>query len=150
MMTGAFIALVVHKPALALPLAFVSHFAIDMIPHYGYGDVPFHLRDTQKHFLIKQTIDAYFALVLLWTVPYFLQSHVTPLVVSLCMLLAFLPDVVWPYQYVMAKRRGGYPPAFNWYARFHKAIQWCEKPWGAFVELGWFVGIIAAMKLIVS
>ena len=35
MVTGAVIALVVKQPALALPLAFLSHFVLDALPHYG-------------------------------------------------------------------------------------------------------------------
>src|SRR5438270_5495542 len=33
--TGAAIALAVKKPELAIPLAFISHFALDAIPHYN-------------------------------------------------------------------------------------------------------------------
>lgn len=145
MMTGAFIAVLVHRPALALPLAFVSHFIVDALPHYGYGDVPFHERDSQKNFLVKQILDTYFALALLWTVPYVVQRHETPLITSLSMLLAFLPDIVWPYQYVKAKRKGGYPP-LNWYAKFHKMIQWCERPWGVYFEVGWFISLILGLQ----
>ena len=149
MMTGALIALAVHQPALAIPLAFASHFATDMLPHYGYGDVPFHERDTQNHFLIKQTADTYFALVLFWLVPYALRNSQAPWVTMWCMFAAAVPDVVWAYQYVVAQRKGVYSP-LNWYARFHKAIQWCERPWGAYVELAWFIGIVVSFKLIVS
>jgi hypothetical protein len=145
MMTGALIAMAVHKPILAIPLALVSHFVTDMLPHYGYGKLPFDERDSQKHFLLKQTLDTYFAVILLWLVPYLTRNVQTPLVTTWCMLMAFVPDVIWPYQYVMAKRRGTYPP-LNWYTRFHKAIQWCERPWGIYVELVWFVIIALSIK----
>jgi hypothetical protein len=147
MMTGAFIAVAVHRPILAIPLALVSHFITDMLPHYGYGDVPFHERDAQKHFLRKQTLDTYFALALLWIIPYLTRDIQTPLVTTWCMLAAFLPDVIWPYQYVMAKRRGSYPP-LNWYTRFHKAIQWCERPWGVYVEFLWLILATGSIRLL--
>lgn len=147
MMTGALIAVAVHRPILAIPLALLSHFVTDTLPHYGYGDVPFKERDSQNHFLVKQTIDTYFALGLIWFVPYLLRGTVTPVVTTWCMLAAFIPDIIWPYQYVMAHRKGKYPP-LNWYTRFHKAIQWCERPWGAYVELVWLLGVITALKFI--
>jgi hypothetical protein len=37
-MTGAAIALAVKQPALAVPLAFLSHFVTDMIPHFGLNE----------------------------------------------------------------------------------------------------------------
>ena len=149
MMTGALIAAAVERPVLAIPLAFMSHFVIDVVPHYGYGAIPFHERDSQKHFLKKQTADTYFALAMFWLVPYLLRNHQAPIVTMTCMLVAFLPDVVWPYQYVLAHRRGGYPQQ-NWYTRFHKAIQWYERPWGIYVELIWFGLAICGLELLAA
>jgi hypothetical protein len=37
MYAGAIIALAISQPLIALPLAFVSHFVLDALPHYGYG-----------------------------------------------------------------------------------------------------------------
>jgi hypothetical protein len=145
MMTGALIAVAVERPILAIPLALLSHFVTDMLPHYGYGDIPFSERDSQRHFLVKQTVDTYFALGLLWFIPYLLRDAVTPVVTTWCMLAAFIPDIIWPYQYVLAQRRGKYP-SLNWYTRFHKAIQWCERPWGAYVEFGWLLLVIGCIK----
>ena len=36
-LTGAAIAVVIKKPKLAIPLAFLSHFACDALPHFGIG-----------------------------------------------------------------------------------------------------------------
>ncbi|HET6924656.1 MAG TPA: hypothetical protein VFH39_02395, partial [Candidatus Saccharimonadales bacterium] len=139
----------VHRPALALPLALLSHFVLDALPHYGYGYIPHHERDQQRNFLRKQTADTYFALLLFWVVPYVLRHQQAPIVTMLCMLAGFLPDVIWPYQYVMAQRRGGYKQP-DWYARFHKAIQWCERPWGLWVELGWLAASLTAVVVIAN
>jgi hypothetical protein len=35
--TGAIIAVVIDKPVIALPLALLSHFAQDALPHFGYA-----------------------------------------------------------------------------------------------------------------
>lgn len=149
MMTGAVIAAAVQRPLLAIPLAFLSHFAIDMLPHYGYGHIPPHLRDKQKNFLAKQTLDTYFALALFWLVPYMLRNHVTPVVTALCMLASAVPDFVWAIEYIMAQphRRGTYRER-SWFTRLHKAIQWCERTWGIYVELAWFAATVLAMRLV--
>lgn len=149
MMTGAFIAVIIRQPALAIPLAFVSHFVVDMVPHYGYGKVPFHERDAQKHFLLKQVVDTYAGVGLFWMIPYLLREVQAPWIIAWSMFAATVPDAYWAIQYAVAKRKGTYP-ALNRYARFHKAIQWCERPWGAYVELAWFIGIGLFLKSLLS
>lgn len=42
-LTGAAIAVVIKQPILAIPLAFVSHFICDAIPHFGV-DLKFNSR----------------------------------------------------------------------------------------------------------
>lgn len=146
-MTGAAIAAVVQRPALAVPLAFASHFVIDAIPHYGYGNIPLQQRDAKRHFVLKQTIDTYFGLGLFWLVPYLMRSVQTPLVTQLCMLAAFIPDAIWTVHYVIAQRSGVYKE-LNRFNRFHKTIQWCERTWGIYVEALWFILIILTIRYI--
>lgn len=145
-MTGALVGVLVHRPALAIPLAFFSHFAVDALPHYGYGYVAPHVRDQQKHFLRKQTVDTYLALFLSWYLAYSLRNHQTPVVMMFCMLAACVPDAVWAYQYILAHRRGSYMP-HGWFARLHKRIQWCERSWGFYVELAWLAIMALGMRL---
>ena len=149
MMTGALIALVVKKPELALPLAFASHFLVDILPHYGYGEIDRRQRDGKKHFILKQTIDIYFALFLMWVVPYLSRDVEPPLWTELCMLVAFIPDAVWALHYVVAQRTGIYRE-LNAFNRFHKAIQWCERSWGVYVEAMWFVILALSMYLVAT
>lgn len=149
MMTGALIAVAVHRPELAIPLALISHFVADMLPHYGYGDVPFNERDAKKNFLIKQTLDTYTGMGLFWIVPYLLRDYQAPWVTMWCMFSAALPDAYWAIQYAVAQRKGTYTQP-NWYARFHKAIQWCERPWGVYVEFVWLIFVAISIKLLVS
>lgn len=149
MMTGAFIAVAVPRPALAIPLALVSHFALDILPHYGYGDIPREQRDKQNNFILKQTIDTYCALGLIWLVPYLLRNHQTPIVTVVCMLVAFVPDAIWSVHYVLAQRTGKYRE-LNRFNRFHKAIQWCERSWGIYVEALWFALVVLATVIVTS
>ena len=148
-MTGALVAVVFHRPEVALPVAFVSHFAIDALPHYGYGFIDPKERDKQNRFIFKQTIDAYTALALFWLVPYLLRAQQTPLVTGACMLVAFIPDAIWTFHFVRAGRGHDYPE-LNWFNKLHKAIQWCERRWGIYVEAVWVVLVVVAIKLVVS
>lgn len=147
-MTGALIAVGVQRPLLAIPLAFASHFVVDAIPHYGYGDIAFEHRDQQNNFLQKQFGDAFFTLALAFSVPYLLTDHQSPAVTSWCMFAAYFPDMIWGYQFAKAQRSGRYRPR-GWFSRFHKWVQWCERPWGIYVEAIWFalvtLGIVLAV-----
>lgn len=148
-MTGAFVAVAVQRPLLALPLAFVSHFVIDTLPHYGYGDIAFEHRDRQKNFLPKQLTDAFITLSLGFTLPYLLAKHQSPAVTAWCMFLAYFPDMIWGYQFARAQRNGSYKER-DWFSRFHKWIQWCEYPWGIYAEIVWFALIAILIKVVVS
>lgn len=139
-MTGAFIAVAVQRPALAIPLAFLSHFILDLFPHFGYGYVPNEERDAHKYFLATQITDAFVALGLYLVVPFLLRAVQAPSITALCMIAAQLPDALWIFEYTHAQRHGKYRER-NWYLRFHKAIQWCERQWGAYVEVLYF-GIV--------
>jgi hypothetical protein len=148
-MTGAFIAVAVQRPLLAIPLAFASHFFIDLLPHYGYGDIAFEHRDRQKYFVLKQAIDAYAALALGLSVPFLLKNHQSPAVTAWCMFAAYFPDMIWGIQFALAHRRGHYKER-GWFSRFHKWIQWCERPWGMYVEVMWLAITILAIVVVTS
>lgn len=146
-MTGALIAVAVERPLLAIPLAFLSHFLLDMMPHFGYARVPIQQRDARKHFLHFQITDAFVALGIYLLVPFLLSDQQSPLVTALCMMAAQAPDALWVFEYAHAQRRGQYLER-NWYLRFHKAIQWCERKWGAYVEAVYFLGIGSVIWLL--
>ena len=44
-LSGALIGLAVMQPILALPLAFVSHFMLDAVPHFGFDEHGGHLKN---------------------------------------------------------------------------------------------------------
>lgn len=147
MLTGAVIALTVHHPAIAIPLAFLSHFALDALPHYGYGFIPYSQRDKQPYFLAKQVADGLLALTLFLVVPYATRYYQLPIITQLAMLAAYLPDGLWTYHYLRAQRTGRYGRP-DWFSRLHKRIQWCERSWGIYVELGWLGGMAALIRLV--
>ena len=104
---GAAIAVKVGNPALAIPLAFASHFVLDKIPHWN----PHLFTETQKlgHPAKKSTLVAFadvgLALIIgLWVTAKFSGDPLRMLTVLACCLASVLPDLVkWPYYYLKSR-----------------------------------------------
>lgn len=133
---GALIGAVVAQPATALPLALVSHFVMDALPHYGDNNKHSWLN---RHFHYVLMVDAVLALIFIGAL-IFLQPANWVLILA-CGLVAVAPDIVWLPHYIadlrQQERRHG------WFARFSKWIQWGERPWGIYLEVIVFVGLIS-------
>ena len=133
--TGILIATVVKQPALALPLAFLSHFAIDMVPHW--------IHTFKNHFytqiavVIDLTLAVALTLVLAFTAK---QSAVILMAASF---LSVIPDAMWatgfskPADYT--KKGHTLWTKAQWF--FHK-IQWSESQPGIIIEALWLVAIL--------
>lgn len=132
-LTGALIATVVDKPLIALPLALASHFAIDMLPHFGY---PGHggYKAALKHRLsvIMMLADPILFVPLIIV----LLAHNVPVWTYIAAFLALSPDLYDFFGYFVFKE----PKGWNSFNRFASKIQWCEQPWGLVVEIVWYVG----------
>lgn len=140
---GAIIGLGIDKPLLAIPLALLSHFVMDALPHFGY---PGHrgFGEALKHRL------TYFYLYLDSAGLAFLLSIIADQswLVYTTTFIAVLPDIWWvilffgfesQYKKIRVGRFSG----------FHSSIQWYERPWGLLIEILAGVGLITAVwKLI--
>jgi hypothetical protein len=135
-MTGAVIALIVRQPALAIPLAFASHFLLDAIPHFGIYENDVIRRN--KHWLFRTvvSVDIPLFIVLLIVIPQLAASKLAWWIVFSSMVAAVLPDVIWVYRFINEVRTKQWKPG-GWYPRFHQKIQWFERPTGLIVEIGW-------------
>ncbi len=139
--TGAVIALVVKEPAIALPLAFVSHFCLDALPHFGYpGNGGFNgmLKHRLTYFMLPFEFAAWIFLIVL--------LHSQPLTIIAAALVAVSPDLVSLYRYLVYERKGIEPPAPGKITKLHWDLNWGERPWGLIVEASWFIGIIILLK----
>lgn len=140
--TGSIIALLVKRPELALPLAFGSHFVLDMLPHYG---VPTERRKVYKSFYRMLASDAILVPVLLGAL--LLTGHILAFG---CALLAISPDIVWAPRF-LNEHLFEAPPSLpaDPFSRFHKNIQWGERPWGWPIEFMWsLVAVFIIIKLV--
>ena len=147
--TGAVIAAVVRQPLWAVPLAFLSHFVMDAIPHFGIDEAgdDVHARNRQPAFKWVLRIDMVLAPLCLMFLPWLLQDIVAWYVTLACSLAAMAPDLVWVYRYFREIRTGGLIPK-NRFSRFHSWLQH-ERPRGIVLEIGWLLAsLVVVAKLI--
>ena len=145
MVTGAVIAAGLNQPVLALPLAFASHFVLDSLPHFGYkteGGLAVLLRKKFAYLVLAFEIAAFTYLVAtLWAQPwwYFLFA-----------LLAASPDSVMFYRYFFFELRHRTLPKLVPISRFHKRIQWGERPWGFAIEIAYYILMVNVLKNLIK
>lgn len=139
MLVGAAIAVIVKQPVLVLPLAFLSHFVLDMIPHFGLPGVK--LGDTFKHKV--SYFEAAFSLIGLVVLVYVFNFQ--SWLILAAALLAAAPDLEWLGRWFFYERRGRKSPT-NAFAHFHSVIQWCQVPWGIAVEIAFFIAGLFALR----
>jgi|GEM_PF-136105 len=148
-LTGAVIGLSVANPWLALPMAFLSHFVCDAIPHFDIADTAktsalSRIR-TRKFFLI-QIVGGGCLCVLLVLVLAFAQPRHW-LLAAIAAFVATLPDVLWFPRYLHIKRTGKdvdmEHPNVLW--KVHNRIQWFAAPRFAWLEAVWCVVFGAAV-----
>ena len=132
--TGAIIGSVVASPALALPLAFLSHFVLDALPHYG--EVSKELN--RRRFLIAIALDTLAVLALLLYLIVQRPSHW--IVAALGALLAMSPDIMWLPNFIRGVRKKA-ERSHNILMSWHDRIQ-REHVWGIFVEAAWLLAML--------
>lgn len=130
-LSGALIGLAITQPVIALPLALVSHFMLDSVPHFGikFAKSP----EKRKLFHRYLLIDA--CLLTLIIIGLFLAG--AGWLVFACLFLAGCPDFYQAYHYIANKKfhKTGQGITNNAYTRFHKNIQvGKESEKGIFVE----------------
>lgn len=141
--TGAVIALVVKQPALALPLAVLSHFLLDAAPHYGEGKV----EDEYTRSKMSWVVTAVDVVVGLSFLTWLLVQGQYYLVVGA--MAAFLPDIAWVYRFARHRLTKA-SKARSRLSQFHEDLQH-EYPWGIAVELPYLAVTVAVfMKLLSS
>lgn len=135
--TGALVAAVIDKPAIALPAALLSHFAADVVPHWDYK-VPGGLRARQAVMLIDLILSIWLLFALTLVV------DAKPWVVLAGGLLALVPDMMWLRFFVRGRPsiKGSKKRLINKLRRWHLWIQLSETGWGIYVEAVWFVLMI--------
>lgn len=140
-LTGALVAVAVGHPAFAIPLALLSHFAIDALPHFGLPYTDVFTRNKSRLFRAVVSLDtalfvAAFALLLV------LANQTVPVwLVVVCILVACVPDFAWVARFIREVSTGQWHPEGR-VNGLHKKVQWCEHPWGLIVEACWAIAMV--------
>jgi len=141
-LSGALIGLVVTQPLLALPLAFVSHFALDMLPHFGWRSYDV-VRQKSKFYRYFLSVDALLAALVVLT----LVASNAPWLAIICVFVAGLPDAHQAYLYIFKMDMGKNTKVeLSNFTKFHNSIQHNETPRGIYFEV--FLAIFMAIVLV--
>lgn len=126
-----------------VPLALLSHFLLDMLPHYGDPGV----EKKGARFKVVLIIDAVLFFGLVWLMFSTNTSH--KWLIFAAMMAAVIPDTVWAYRMYREKIEGALPKR-NKVTHFHASIQWGERDWGWVVEACWLSVMVAIMLGLVA
>lgn len=127
-LTGIVIVAVVPNPLLGVVLAFLSHFALDALPHLGqlgWGH-------SDKRFLILLAVDCSFALSVLVLLAIAQPSSWPWLIAG--GIAGASPDLMW-FSHWLRSMRHKKSRSLNVIERFHSNLQWGERPWGWLIEI---------------
>lgn len=131
--TGAFLAAAVKEPVVALPLALMSHFALDALPHWDYK-VPGGNRKRQ----LVMAGDLMLAFLVLSTLSFLLVEQWW--VMLLAGMLAIAPDAMWLPEILNnrpLKMKGS--DLLSKARRLHSRVQWSETARGLYFEIFWLL-----------
>ena len=131
-LAGSLVATYFSSPWTVLPLAFMSHFALDALPHFGNTNVKLNAKQKYRKYLAVEILGLFGILLLLSTGKYGLN------LLTLAGFFAVLPDLEHPIRYLVFARRGIDPPETLTY-KFHKRIQWAERERFIVVEILLFI-----------
>lgn len=132
-LAGSIIGLTVVNPVLAIALALASHFVMDMLPHFGYAGRGGYM-EVLRHRL--SYIVAVFTAITTVLVIILLAAN-SKWFALLTGLVAASPDAVGIYNWLAYEKYGKQAKGLLRlvHVRFHRAIQWCERPWGVILEV---------------
>lgn len=142
-LTGASIGLLISNPYIALPFAFISHFILDALPHFG---IPGGAKIRNKSRLFRGVLAADLIIGTLIIGAIVASFAFSDWLVISTMFLAMSPDFVWGYHFFHEEVRNTQRPK-TWFSKLHSKIQWFEKPQGLIIEI---LFMFFMMKLFIS
>lgn len=142
--TGSLIVAAVGNPAIGLPLALLSHFILDALPHFGAHTVA---DPRSREFRAILVTDALLTLSFMLVVGF--AGYHTGLdwwVLPLGAAFGWMPDLMWYKHYISGLR--GEELQWDPIRLFHKKIQRWEVSWGWIVESVWFVALVVTLSYV--
>lgn len=140
LLTGAALSKFLPAP-IAIPLAFVSHFVLDALPHFGYKTIEERLRHLGLFKLVVIADVAFSLLIAVWLIK---TGHYFWLINGL---IAYSPDLIWIYRFTVEEKFGKVKPTKgNRFVQFHRHIQKYERLWGIVVEVVYGLTLVYIIK----
>lgn len=122
-----------QNPYLSLPLAFASHFACDVIPHWDSGT--HHHEKTKNRLFIEAGIDVGLSIILSYVLYYYIGGQEYGILL-LGIFLSQLPDWLTAPYFILHMKS----PLVSWskqmYHFQHKINSRLDKPWGIVTQIG--------------
>lgn len=140
---GTVIAAKIGDPVLAVPIAFVSHIAADLVPHWDFGTH----KDTKTKWrlTIESTADVLFSYLLSFLLIIFLFPQTNILYGFFIVFIAQLLDWATTFYMFLDLK---YPP-FSWIYQFSKITNTkLDKPWGIIIPFAIVSGLIVIAKVV--
>ncbi len=139
-LTGALIGLSVVNPLIAIPVAFFSHYLLDVIPHFSKEKID------SLEFDIFLIIDALLCFILV--IFLIINRPLSWQLAIACAFIAASPDFLSINHYLKEKRNK--PWKAGLYSRFASKIQWFEKPIGIVVEIVWLLAFTFCISFFIN
>lgn len=139
---GTLIAAKIGNPALAIPIAIVSHIAADAFPHWDTGTNK--KTKTKLRFFTDSFLDVLLSLLLPYIIIHFFFSKTNLGYTYIIVFFAQLLDwITAPYVFFNMK----FPP-FSWCYRFQKSFDnKLDKPWGIITQTALLLILIILAKI---
>lgn len=144
-LTGAVIALAVKNPYIAVPMAFLSHFIVDIIPHWDYG-IKNKAGTFSRKFNLLLTSD--FLISVLAMIILAILSPAHKWLIWACMIAAASPDLMWAYYRLYIEHLKKRVPRLDPLARVHDLLQWSHTTGGLYVEIIWAIFMVALLVIL--
>ena len=138
---GTVIAAKIGNPALAIPLAFVSHIAADLVPHWDVGTN--RRFKTKKKMRVQAALDVIISFALSYLLIVFLFPTTNLLYAFVIIIAAQAPDwLMTPYYFFGVKQ-------FKWAYEFGKKTnKELDKPWGIIYQVVVLLAVVVLGLLI--
>lgn len=134
----------VQQPILAVPLAVVSHFLVDALPHFSSKRLP----TSSRAFLYYLATDAGICGAIVLTLA-ILQPQFW-LLACICAFAAASPDFMWAKEFLAAQNGQKLKSRTNLVMKLHSKVQWYQKEPGLVIELAWAgLMFVAIAKVVV-
>jgi len=130
---GALISAKFQNPALALPIAFASHFVCDVIPHWDSGT--HRGKKSRERLFYESVADVTLSVAGAFILYHYILGQSNYLYLYVCVLVAQLPDWIMA-PYLICGWRQPWLIVSKWaYQIQHKINMKLDKPWGIVTQV---------------